>query len=300
MDDLPEKTICKTADESSQLPKNEDTATTEKTSSESTISENVQKPTLITLPEEVIELIIKQLHPVPSMCLALTARKFHRIHKAVHGKVSLNSRHENEFLSTLLVDCGETFPASMDQLATSSPSTVRRPSEEMSEARKDEPILVLRDFPEELLVQIMNELHPIHSVCLGLTARKFYRIHKEIHGQVTIRTNNSRVHIQQDHKIVTYLENGDGKLELSSLLEAWLTKQGFQWIILAQDRKSERTSKHLVWVLPGHYVADKIVQMWTGEIPEDEEIAYDGAKGYFINQVGIEHPNIFEFSIENM
>ncbi|CAG8953644.1 hypothetical protein HYFRA_00010103 [Hymenoscyphus fraxineus] len=197
---------------------------------------------------------------------------------------------------------GEILTASMDQLATTSPSTIEEQSGEMSQALGDEPIdkLVLSDFSEELIVQIMNELHPIHSVCLGLTARKFYRIHKEIHGQVTIRTNNSRVLIQRDRKIVTFLENGDGKLELSSLLEAWLAKQGFQWIILAQDRKAERTGKHLVWVLPGRYVADKTVRMWTWEIQEDEEIAYDRAKGYFINQVGIEYPKFFEFSIENL
>ncbi|CAG8953645.1 hypothetical protein HYFRA_00010104 [Hymenoscyphus fraxineus] len=107
MDDLPEIPVCKTSYEDSQLPKDKDTATTETTSSKPTISENVQKPTLITLPEEIIELIIKQLHPVPSMCLALTARKFNRIHKAVHGKVSLYTRHEDKRLSTLLVDWHE-------------------------------------------------------------------------------------------------------------------------------------------------------------------------------------------------
>lgn len=51
---------------------------------------NITKPTLTTIPEELVKKIIENLDKVPSACLSVTARKFYRIHKQVHGRVWLS------------------------------------------------------------------------------------------------------------------------------------------------------------------------------------------------------------------
>jgi hypothetical protein len=41
--------------------------------------------------------------------------------------------------------------------------------------------LTLASFPPELHLKIFSELESITSICLGLTRKKFYHIHKELH-----------------------------------------------------------------------------------------------------------------------
>ena len=46
--------------------------------------------------------------------------------------------------------------------------------------------LTLTDLPAELHLAIMDFLDPIDSVCLGLTAKHFYALHRRLHGAVPL------------------------------------------------------------------------------------------------------------------
>ncbi|CAG8961562.1 hypothetical protein HYFRA_00006096 [Hymenoscyphus fraxineus] len=78
----------------------------------------------------------------------------------------------------------------------------------------------LHALPEELLIQIMEWLDIDNSVCLGLTARKFYRIHWAIYGKIRIST----------HFI---LGEPTG---LHEVLENWLKGRGFTLVVWASDK----------------------------------------------------------------
>jgi len=51
--------------------------------------------------------------------------------------------------------------------------------------------LAFQDLPAELHFSIMDFLDPIDSVCLGLTNKHFYTIHRKLHGTVPLATRRS-------------------------------------------------------------------------------------------------------------
>jgi hypothetical protein len=44
----------------------------------------------------------------------------------------------------------------------------------------------LGSLPEELILNIFSYLCPVHSACLGLTCKRFYKHHRELHGRVAL------------------------------------------------------------------------------------------------------------------
>ncbi|CAG8956730.1 hypothetical protein HYFRA_00012274 [Hymenoscyphus fraxineus] len=78
---------------------------------------NLEYRSLDTLPEEILLQIIKLLHPVESICLALMSTKLYRIHRKVHGVVKMNTKYpfagpgkpSDGELSDILEDCMEEW-----------------------------------------------------------------------------------------------------------------------------------------------------------------------------------------------
>jgi F-box-like len=50
------------------------------------------------------------------------------------------------------------------------------------------PTPTLTNLPVEITLHILSYLNPGHSACLGLTCKRLYKLHREIHGNVSLHT----------------------------------------------------------------------------------------------------------------
>lgn len=143
---------------------------------------------------------------------------------------------------------------------------------------KDEHKPTLCTLPEELIEKIMLNLHPFPFACLGITARKFYRIHWKLKGIVRIGVHD-----------YFYEET-----TLSMLLNTWMKERGLVWVVEAQKqyRYSVEYSQWRIYVhhFPGVFVTSEWLKSPGQEVRKDP-IALDGDEPIYIDQVGM-YPKI--------
>jgi hypothetical protein len=80
--------------------------------------------------------------------------------------------------------------------------------------------LTLSDLPAELHFSIMDFLDPIDSVCLGLTNKHFYAIHRRLHGTVPL----------------TARRNGPNDLEWAWHLAGNIVRKNTAAAVMADDK----------------------------------------------------------------
>lgn len=83
----------------------------------------------------------------------------------------------------------------------------------------------LTTIPEEIVKQIIENLDNISSACLSVTARKFYRIHNEVHVH--------GIHGKYSLDMCIHSNSGfyyDCRSELAIRLNTWMETRGYIWI----------------------------------------------------------------------
>jgi hypothetical protein len=91
----------------------------------------------------------------------------------------------------------------------------------------------LDTLPSELHIKIVQNVDRVSSVCLGITNKKFYAIHKDLYPKVPL--------------IAAYLSREGGML-LFGLLKEWMKKAGLFWSpselkFITPERKAEIRSQ---------------------------------------------------------
>jgi hypothetical protein len=66
----------------------------------------------------------------------------------------------------------------------------------------------------EITLMIFSYLNPVHSICLGLTCKNFYTIHRSIHGTVKVT--------QVYHECVKYVKGFAYHNFQANHLEEWM------------------------------------------------------------------------------
>lgn len=89
----------------------------------------------------------------------------------------------------------------------------------------------LSSLPPELQLEIFERLHAVSSACLGLTCKKFYAIHWNIHGKVQIfdmepltpelRTRKHEFSVPGDRIFER------GYFRLHHILDPWMLRAGY-------------------------------------------------------------------------
>jgi F-box-like len=102
-------------------------------------------------------------------------------------------------------------------------------------------------LPSELLLKIFSDLDPVYSTCLGLTCKRLYVLHRELHGSVRLET---RCHTGRNQGPRLY-----------ELLEEWHLP-GFEMCWCGHSRvKTARVCPLFLFVLLGEGCAD--VSRWS-------------------------------------
>jgi hypothetical protein len=63
------------------------------------------------------------------------------------------------------------------------------------------------NLPTEIHLEIFSHLNPGASACFGLTCKKFYSIHRSIHGTVSLYTDNYSELAELDLRVYWRLHN---------------------------------------------------------------------------------------------
>lgn len=105
----------------------------------------------------------------------------------------------------------------------------------------------LGNLPAELHLKIFEELDRVTSTCLGLTNKKFYPIHKSLHGHVPLLAHCL---LPPQKEIGRFL---------FTLLKRWMKKQGLlfslaqlQFITPERRRQLKEEASKLTWNAPIH------------------------------------------------
>ncbi|KAN0121896.1 hypothetical protein V8E51_000222 [Hyaloscypha variabilis] len=65
---------------------------------------------------------------------------------------------------------------------------LKRKKGSTKESKKQTKVKSLLDLPYDIIFEIFDYLHPIHSACLGLTCKAFYPIHWSLHPKIPLHT----------------------------------------------------------------------------------------------------------------
>lgn len=65
------------------------------------------------------------------------------------------------------------------------------------------PLVAFTTVPSEVHLELFRHLHRVDSTCLGLTCKKFYNIHRQLHGMVGLgEWDMSDIHSKQLHMLL--------------------------------------------------------------------------------------------------
>lgn len=143
--------------------------------------------------------------------------------------------------------------------------------------------------------QIIENLDNISSACLSVTARRFYRIHSEVHGKVSYPKD----HEQERILYGTYY---DGRSEITIRLNTWMETGGYIWIGEAARRsfkfRGEGYRQYYTHYFPGVFVKVSWLESlgekkarWVENEFSDLEIVYS-------YQIGLSSKTAREWDIE--
>lgn len=104
--------------------------------------------------------------------------------------------------------------------------TAQNPSQANTPEPSNNPTLVT--LPTEIHLLILHHLDLVSSTCLGLTCKKFYPIHRELHGSVELCPSGSGIHPLLQRRGTSW------SIPLSYFLREWAAPAGLIYDILTK------------------------------------------------------------------